>query len=134
MRFNLVMVNLVDLIGRILISSVFLLSGYNKIFSYDSTVTWMEGYGVPGFLLWPTIILEIILPILIIIGYKTKLSAILLAVFSIITAIIFHSDFSNQMQIIAFLKNIGLAGGLIFLIIHGPKDFVIIKKKKYVKL
>ena len=55
------MSNLVDLIGRIFISSVFLLSGYNKIFNYDGTMTWMEGYGVPGFLLWPTILLEIIL-------------------------------------------------------------------------
>ena len=134
MRFNLVMVNLVDLIGRILISSVFLLSGYNKIFSYDSTVTWMEGYGVPGFLLWPTIILEIILPILIIIGYKTQLSAILLAIFSIATAIIFHSDFSNQMQIVAFLKNLGLAGGFLFIAINGTKDWAIEKKRKYVRL
>ena len=97
--------NILDLIGRIFISSVFLLSGYNKIFSYENTVTWMEGYGVPGFLLWPTIVLEILLPIFIIIGYKTQLSAILLAIFSITTALIFHLDFSNQMQIIALLKN-----------------------------
>ena len=48
------MVSLLDLIGRIFISSVFLLSGYNKIFNFDETVTWMEGYGVTGFLLWPT--------------------------------------------------------------------------------
>ena len=128
------MLNFIDLIGRIFISSVFLLSGYNKIFSYENTVTWMEGYGVPGFLLWPTIVLEIILPILIIIGYKTQLSAILLAVFSIITAIIFHSDFSNQMQIIAFLKNLGLAGGFIFIAINGPKDFALDRKKKFVRL
>ena len=128
------MANLFDLIGRIFISLVFLLSGYNKIFSYEGTVTWMEGYGVPGFLLWPTIVLEIILPILIIIGYKTQLSAILLAVFSIITAIIFHSDFSNQMQIIAFLKNLGLAGGFIFIAINGPKDFALDRKKKFVRL
>ena len=123
-----------DLIGRIFISSVFLLSGYNKIFSYDSTVTWMEGYGVPGFLLWPTIVLEIILPILIIVGYKTQLSAVLLAIFSIATAVIFHSDFSNQMQIIAFLKNLGLAGGFLFIAINGTKDWAVEKKRKYVRL
>ena len=128
------MTNLIDLIGRIFISSVFLLSGYNKIFSYDSTVTWMEGYGVPGFLLWPTIVLEIVLPIFIIIGYKTQLSAILLAIFSITTAIIFHLDFSNQMQIIAFLKNLGLAGGFMFIAINGTKDFALERKKKFVRL
>ena len=128
------MSNIMDLIGRIFISSVFLISGYNKIFSFEGTVNWMEGFGVPGFLLWPTIILEIILPILIIIGYKTKISAILLAGFCIITALIFHFDFSNQMQIVALLKNFGLAGGFIFIAINGPKDFALDKKTKYVRL
>ena len=128
------MVNFIDLIGRIFISSVFLLSGYNKIFNYDGTVTWMEGYGVPGFLLWPTIILEIILPVLIIIGYRTQISAVLLAIFCIATALIFHFDFANQMQTIAFLKNLGLAGGFLFIAAHGPKDWAIDKKKKYVRL
>ena len=128
------MANLIDLIGRVLISLVFLLSGYNKILNYDGTISWMEGYGVPGFLLWPTIILEIILPILIIVGYKTQLSAILLAIFCMVTAIIFHLDFANQMQVIALLKNFGLAGGFIFIAINGPKDWALDRKKKYVRL
>ena len=128
------MANLIDLIGRVLISLVFVLSGYNKIFNYDGTISWMEGYGVPGFLLWPTIILEIILPILIIVGYKTQLSAILLAIFCMVTAIIFHLDFANQMQVIALLKNFGLAGGFIFIAINGPKDWALDQKKKYVRL
>ena len=123
------MANLFDLIGRIFISLVFLLSGYNKIFNYGGTITWMEGYGVPGFLLWPTIILEIILPILIIVGYRTQLSAILLAIFCMVTAIIFHLDFANQMQVIALLKNFGLAGGFIFIAINGPKDWALDRKK-----
>ena len=128
------MSNLFDLLGRIFISSIFLLSGYNKIFNYGDTVAWMEGFGMPGFLLWPAIILEIILPILVIIGYRTQISAILLATFCITTALIFHFDFANQMQTIAFLKNLGLAGGFIFIASHGPKDWAIDRKKKYVRL
>ena len=128
------MANLFDLIGRIFISLIFLLSGYNKIFNYGDTVAWMEGFGIPGFLLWPAIILEIILPVLIIIGYRTQISAILLAIFCITTALIFHFDFDNQMQIIAFLKNLGLAGGFLIIAAHGPKDWAIDKKKKYVRL
>ena len=128
------MSNLLDLLARFFISSVFLLSGYNKIFNFDQTVSWMEGYGVPGLLLWPTIILEIILPILIIIGYKTQISAILLAIFSITTAIIFHTDFGNQMQTVAFLKNLGLACGFIFIALNGPKDWAVDRTKKYVRL
>ena len=57
------MANLIDLLGRLLISALFLISAYNKIFSIDGTMSWMEGYGIPGFLLYPTIALEIILPL-----------------------------------------------------------------------
>ena len=128
------MANLFDFIGRIFISSIFLLSGYNKIFNYGDTVLWMEGFGIPGFLLWPAIVLEIILPILIIIGYQTRISAMLLAAFCIATAVIFHLDFANQMQTISFLKNFALAGGFLFIAVHGPKEWSVERKKKYVRL
>ena len=128
------MANLFDLIGRIFISLVFLLSGYNKIFNYDNTISWMEGFGIPGFLLWPAIVLEILLPIFIIIGYRTQISATILAMFCLATALIFHNDFANQMQIIAFLKNFGLAGGFLFIAVNGPKEWAIEKKMKYVRL
>ena len=128
------MVNIFDLVGRIFISLVFLLSGYNKIFNYDNTITWMEGFGIPGFLLWPAIVLEILLPIFIIIGYRTKISALILGAFCIATALLFHLDFTNQMQTIALLKNFGLAGGFLFIAVNGPKEWAIDKKKKYVRL
>ena len=128
------MANLFDLIGRIFISLVFLLSGYNKIFNYDNTISWMEGFGIPGFLLWPAIVLEILLPIFIIIGYRTQISATILAMFCLATALIFHYDFANQMQTIAFLKNFALAGGFLFIAVHGPKEWSMEKKKKYVRL
>ena len=127
------MINFFDLIGRIFISLIFLLSGYNKIFNYGDTISWMEGFGIPGFLLWPAIVLEIIFPVLVIIGYRTKISAILLSIFCIATALIFHFDFANQMQTIAFLKNLGLAGGFLIIAAHGPKDWAVDKKKKYVR-
>tara|TARA_Y100000816_G_scaffold283107_1_gene259614 strand:- start:542 stop:928 length:387 start_codon:yes stop_codon:yes gene_type:complete len=126
--------NFLDLVGRIMISAIFLFSGINKIFNYDGTAGWMESFGVPSILLVPAIIIEIIFPILIIIGYKTKIAAGGLLFFSLLTAFIFHFDFGNQMQIIAFLKNIGLAGGMLFLVINGAKDFSLEKKKKYVRL
>ena len=82
----------------------------------------------------PVIFIEIILPILIIIGYRTKLSAGILALFCLITGFVFHFDLSNQMQVVALLKNIGLAGGMFFLMINGPREFILIKKKKFVRL
>ena len=128
------MINFFDLIGRIMVSAIFLFSGINKILNYDGTVGWMEGYGIPGVLLIPAIIIEIIFPILIIVGYQTRIAASGLLLFSLLTAFIFHLDFSNQMQIIAFLKNLGLAGGMLFLVVNGAKDFSLEKKKKYVRL
>jgi len=128
------MINLLDLIGRVMVSAIFLFSGINKIFNYAGTVGWMEGYGIPGILLVPAIVIEILFPILIIIGYQTRVAAVGLFLFSLVTALIFHLDFGNQMQVIAFLKNIGLAGGMLFLIINGTKDFSFEKKKKYVRL
>ena len=128
------MANLFDLIGRIFISLLFLLSGYNKIFNYGDTVAWMEGFGIPGFLLWPAIVLEILLPIFIIIGYRTQISALILAAFCVATALLFHMDFTNQMQTVSFLKNFGLAGGFLFIATNGPREWAIEKKKKYVRL
>jgi len=128
------MPSLIDLIGRLLISLLFLLSAYNKIFSLDGTMSWMEGFGIPGILLYPAIIIEIILPLFIIIGYQTRISASMLAIFCIVTAFIFHFDFNDQMQTIAFLKNLGLAGGFLIITVNGPKDWAFDKKKKYVRL
>ena len=122
------MANTLDLIGRIFISLVFLLSGINKIGNYEGTIEWMESIGIPGIFLIPAIILEIIAPILIIVGYKVKISATLLSIFCIATAIIFHNDFSNQMQFISFMKNIALAGGFLFIVVNGAKDFSLDKK------
>ena len=122
------MYNILDLLGRILISAVFFLSGVNKIQQYEDTAEWMESFDLPSLLLTPAIILEIVLPILIIIGYKVRISAALMTLFCFATAIIFHNDFSNQMQFISFFKNIGLAGGFLFLAVNGAKNFSLDKK------
>ena len=117
------MTNIFDLLARILISALFLINGIFKITNYDGTLDWIEGYGMPGVLLIPAIILEILGPILIIIGYQTKITAAFLSLFCLATAVIFHNDFSNQMQLTSFLKNIALAGGFLFLVINGSKKF-----------
>ena len=122
------MINVLDLFGRILISILFLLNGLFKINNYENTIGWMESFNLPGFLLIPAIILEVLAPILVIIGYKTKVAAASLSLFCLATAIIFHNDFSDQVQLTSFLKNIALSGGFIFLVINGPKGFSLDKK------
>ena len=122
------MTNILDLVARILISALFLLNGVFKISNYDGTVGWMESFGIPGIFLIPAIILEIVGPILIILGYKAKIAAGLLSLFCIATAVIFHNDFSDQMQLGSFLKNIALAGGFLFIFINGTKNFSLDRK------
>ena len=123
------MVNILDFLGRIFISALFLISAYNKIFNLDNSMSWMEGFGVPGFLLYPAIFLEVILPVFVIIGFNARISAGLLAIFCIVTAFLFHFDFSDQGQTISFLKNIGLSGGFLFIVVNGTKEWSVDKKK-----
>ena len=128
------MTNFIDLIGRIFISALFLISAFNKIFNLNGSISWMEGFGVPGFLIFPAIAIEIILPILVIVGFKARIAAGILATFCLVTAFLFHFDFSNQSQFISFLKNIGLSGGFLFVVANGTKDWAVDREKKYVRL
>ena len=119
------MTNIIDLLGRILISTLFLLNGIFKISNYEGTIGWMESFGVSGMFLVPAIILEIAGPILIIIGFKTRLCASILVIFTISVTLIFHMDFNNQMQLITFLKNISIAGGLLIIVASENRYFSI---------
>ena len=122
------MANIIDLVGRIFISVLFFINGIFKINNYDGTIEWMDSYDLPGVMIIPAIIIEIVAPILIVIGYKTKIAAALLFLFCVSTAFIFHNDFSDQMQLTAFLKNIALAGGFMFLIANGARGYSLDKK------
>ena len=122
------MIKALDLFGRVLISALFFLNGIFKINNYEGTIGWMESFGLPGILIIPAIGLEIIGPILIIIGYQTRIAAAALSLFCLATAIIFHNDFADQVQLTAFLKNIALAGGFLFLVVNGAKGFCLDKK------
>ena len=121
---------IIELIGRIFISLVFLIAGFGKIFSYENTIDYMESFGVPGYLLIPAIIVEILFPLLVIIGYKTKFSALILALVSLLLALVFHTDFSNQMQLMSFLKNLALSGGFLIVFINGAGKFSIDQRFK----
>ena len=113
----------VDLISRLFLSLVFLINSYSKTTNIDGTIGWMEMYGLPGFFIYPAIILELVAPILLIVGYQVRLSSIALGLFCLATAIIFLRDFSDPMTLTNFLKNVALAGGFFILAINGPKEF-----------
>ena len=126
--------HIIEIFGRIFLSAVFLIAGVNKIFNYEGTTAYMESFGVPGLLYIPAIILEILFPLLIVIGYQTKISALIMAIFCVSLAIIFHTDFSNQMQVMSFLKNFAIAGGFVIIFVNGPSrwsiDYMLKSRKK----
>ncbi len=111
--------NYASLTGRILISAIFLMAGISKITGYAGTQGYMEAMGVPGVLLPLVIALEVFGALAIIIGFKTKITAFLLAGFSIVSALLFHNNFADQMQAALFMKNIAIAGGFLFLVVNG---------------
>jgi len=111
--------NLTDLSGRLLIASIFLISGVGKVTGYDGTQGYMEAMGVPGALLPLVIGLEIVGALAIIVGWRTRLFAFLLGGFTLLSALIFHRALGDQMQSILFLKNLAIAGGFLFLLARG---------------
>ena len=122
--------NIVEILGRILLSAIFLINGIGKIFNYEGTIQYMENFDVPNYLIIPAITVEILFPILLIIGYYTKFSALVLSLFTLVLAVIFHTDFSNQMQLISFLKNIAIAGGFLIIFVYGPGKYSLDHKLK----
>ena len=111
---------IVELLGRIFLSLLFLIEGIGKISIQEDVIMYMENYGVPGILFVPAVILEILFPLLLIVGYKTKLAALVMALFTLSVAIIFHADFSEKMQMIFFLKDLAIAGGFMIIFAYGP--------------
>jgi putative oxidoreductase len=126
--------HIVEVFGRILLSALFLIEGVKKIFFSEETIMYMEDYGVPEILFIPAIIIEILFPLLLIIGYKTRFSASIMALFTLTVAIIFHTNFNDQMQLIIFLKDIAIAGGFLIIAANEPKicsiDYTLKSKAK----
>jgi len=115
--------HIVELIGRIFLSVLFLIEGIGKLFTQEQVITYMEDYGVPGILFIPAVIVEILFPLLLIVGYKTKLAALVMALFTLAVTIIFHTDFGDGMQLISFLKNLAITGGFMIVIAYGSNKF-----------
>ena len=111
--------HIVEFFGRLLLSVLFLIEGLGKISIQEDVIMYMEDYGVPGILFLPALVLEILFPLLLIVGYKTKWTASIMALFTFTVAIIFHTDFNEGMQMVFFLKDMAIAGGFMIVVAYG---------------
>ena len=111
--------NTTEVIGRVLIAALFLLSGMGKITAYTATAGYMASVGVPGAILPLVIATEVLGSLAIILGWKTRIVAVLMAGFTLLTGIVFHNNFADQIQMIMFLKNVSITGAFLLLAVHG---------------
>jgi putative oxidoreductase len=117
--------SLLSLLGRILLVLIFLHSGISKIQNLEGTAQYMANYGMPytTYFLFGAVVFEFAGSIFAILGYHTRLGALLLIVFLIPTTIIFHTNFDDPMQSIMFMKNVSMFGGCLILLGMGPGRF-----------
>src|SRR5690606_272387 len=118
--------------GRAGLALIFLVAGFGKITGYAGTAAYMNAMGVPGALLPLVIALEIGGGIALLVGWQTRLTAFLLAGFSVLSGLIFHlvpsfglEAMAAQAEMTSFLKNVAIAGGLLLLIDRGPGELAI---------
>lgn len=116
---------ILSLLGRIGLSLIFIISGWEKIGGYTGTQQFMEATGVPGALLPLVILLELGGGLAIAAGLFTRWTALAIAAFSLVAAIIFHSNLGDAMQAMLFWKDVGLAGGFLMLAAHGAGAYSI---------
>ena len=109
-----------EVLGRVLLSSLFIIEGVNKFFNQEETIMYMEDYGVSEIFFFPTVLLEIFIPILLIVGYKTRILGSIMCLFTLTVALIFHLDFDSQIQLIMFLKDLAIAGGFLLIASREP--------------
>ncbi|UTD26115.1 DoxX family protein [Bradyrhizobium sp. WD16] len=113
------------LVGRLMLALIFVLSGVGKIFAPEQTQAYIAAAGLPlpAVAYGAAVLVELAGGVLLAVGYRTRAAALVLAAFSVVAALGFHSHFADQNQMIHFLKNIAIAGGLLQVVAFGAGGF-----------
>jgi putative oxidoreductase len=119
-----------ELVGRVLIAGLFLLSGLGKMTAYAATASYMASVGVPAGMLPLVIATEVLGAVAIMLGWKTRIVSFLLAGFTLLTGILFHTNFADQMQMIMFMKNVSIAGAFLLLTVNGAGPLSLDRKSR----
>ena len=112
--------NLTLLIARLLLGGMFLMAGLGKLADVQGFAGYVASGGLPAFLAWPAILFEIGAGLALIAGFQTRLAALALAAFCVVTGLLYHLVPADQMQMTMLFKNLALAGGYLALFVAGP--------------
>ena len=115
--------NIIDKIFTLMLVSVFFTNGITKIFNLSQTINWVESFNFYSEIVYLGIFVELIIPVMILINVYRKIAIYVMIIFCFMTALMFHSDISNSVQLTQFLKNIGLAAGFYFLDKSGQHNY-----------
>ncbi len=114
-------IELSEVLARILLASIFIIAALGKISDPATTMQHMSAFGIPTLFFVPTVLFELLGGVFLLIGFATRPIALVLALFTIATGVIFHTDFVDQTEAAMLLKNLALAGGLLVLAKHGAQ-------------
>jgi putative oxidoreductase len=123
---NPTMINLAALVGRILLALMFVLAGVDKIGGFEGTAAYIASKGLPvaSVLAGLTIVLEVVAGLALMVGYKARWAALLLAGFTLLATLIFHNYWAmpaeqQMVQSLMFMKNLSVTGGLLMVFALG---------------
>jgi putative oxidoreductase len=111
--------------GRALLAAIFLHEAWSKLHAYAAAVAYAEAFGVPGSLLPAAIALELGCGLMVLLGFHTRIAAMLLAAFCVATAVVFHANVADRNQLLHFEKDLAIAGGFLVLAAHGAGAWAI---------
>lgn len=115
------------LVARILIAVLFLLAGFGKLADVQGFAGYLTSGGLPAFLAWPSILFELAVGVLLIVGYKVRYVGLAGAAFCLVSAALYHNNFADQTQMVMFLKNLAIAGGFLLLTANGAGKYALDK-------
>ena len=116
--------------ARVLLALIFVISGLEKIGGYAATQAYMKSHGVPGALLPLVILTEVGGGLMVVLGWQTRIAAVLLAGFTLIAALIFHTHFADPLQVIMFMLHLSIVGGFLLLAVHGGGECSLDQRRK----
>lgn len=115
------------LVGRIFLSIMFILAGFSKLTAIAGTAGWFESLGIPA----PTLaavgsgVVELVGGLAILVGFKTRIAALVLAIFTVAATLIAHTNLADQVQQLFFMKNLAVTGGFLILAAAGAGAYSI---------